>query len=205
MVFPGGLLVIFHDIEPLKMVFHDLKLFFEERVLGNRISWVEAPQDRTQRRGHAVGEASRLSMSSCACSASSSARSRLPHAFAGSHRGPNAPVRSLGVGLSRLGSYFLAGRDRAVAIEAYERASHFIREGERIRVPSNSPLRGKLSIKAVAEREIQRTLVLPAVVEADPAHLIKIVPPLTGQVMKLRLKSSVRSCDCGRSASIPRS
>jgi hypothetical protein len=32
------------------MVFHDLKLFFEERVLGNRISWVEAPQDRIQRR-----------------------------------------------------------------------------------------------------------------------------------------------------------
>src|SRR5882762_2612240 len=74
MVFPGGPLVIFHDIEPLKMVFHDLKLFFEERVLGNRISWVEAPQDRTQRRGHAVGEASRLSMSFCACSASSSVR-----------------------------------------------------------------------------------------------------------------------------------
>jgi membrane fusion protein, heavy metal efflux system len=98
----------------------------------------------------------------------------------------------LGLGLSRLGSYFPAGRDRAVAIEAYERASHFVREGERIRVPSNSPLRGKLSIKAVAEREIQRTLVLPAVVEADPAHLIKVVPPLTGQVRKLMVQLGER-------------
>jgi membrane fusion protein, heavy metal efflux system len=98
----------------------------------------------------------------------------------------------LGVGLSRLGGYFPAGRDRAVAIEAYERASHFVWEGERIRVPPDSPLRGKLSINAVAEREIQRTLVLPAVVEADPAHLIKVVPPLTGQVMKLMVQLGER-------------
>jgi membrane fusion protein, heavy metal efflux system len=91
----------------------------------------------------------------------------------------------LGFGLSRVGSYFPTGGNRAVAIEAYEKASHFVREGEHISVPPNSPLRKKLSIAAVAEREIQRTLVLPAVVEADPAHLIKVVPPLTGQIVKL--------------------
>jgi len=91
----------------------------------------------------------------------------------------------LGIGAYRLGGYFLTGKDRAVAIETYEKASHFVREGERIRVPPNSPLREKLSVETVREKDIQRTLVLPAVVEADPARLIKILPPLTGRVMKL--------------------
>jgi cobalt-zinc-cadmium efflux system membrane fusion protein len=72
-----------------------------------------------------------------------------------------------------------------VAIEAYQKASHFVREGERIRVPPDSPLRKKLAVEAVSEMQVQRTLVLPAVVEADPARLVKVVPPLTGRVIKL--------------------
>jgi hypothetical protein len=35
-------LVVFHDIEPLKIVFHDFQRFFKESTLGNRISEVEA-------------------------------------------------------------------------------------------------------------------------------------------------------------------
>ena len=98
----------------------------------------------------------------------------------------------LGIGAYRLGGYFSSGRDRTVAIETYEKASHFVREGERIRVPPNSSLRSKLSVEAVKEKEIQRTLVLPAVVEADPARLIKVLPPLTGRVMKLMVQLGER-------------
>src|SRR5438067_1263713 len=42
----------------------------------------------------------------------------------------------------------------------------FVREGERIVIPDNSPLRGKLTVEAVQGMEIKRSLVLPAAVEA---------------------------------------
>src|SRR5207302_2004742 len=54
-----------------------------------------------------------------------------------------------------------------------------VREGQRITVLPGSPLRNKLTIEAVGEKEIQRTLILPAVVEADPARLVKVLPPLS--------------------------
>lgn len=76
-------------------------------------------------------------------------------------------------------------RPAGTAVETYEKASHLVRDGQRLRVPENSPLRRKLTIEPVAEREIQRTLVLPAVVEADPARVMKIVPPLAGRVTRL--------------------
>src|SRR5438132_9431164 len=83
---------------------------------------------------------------------------------------------ALGVGEYRLGGHLSSGSDQAVAIEAYEKASHFVREDERIRVPPDSPLRAKLGVEPVREKEIRRSLVLPAAVEADPARLIKVLP-----------------------------
>lgn len=62
-----------------------------------------------------------------------------------------------------------------------------IRSGETIRVPENSILRGKLAIEPVVEKDIRRELALPAVVEADPAHLIKVTPPLAGRVTQLKV------------------
>jgi cobalt-zinc-cadmium efflux system membrane fusion protein len=69
---------------------------------------------------------------------------------------------------------------------------HFIREGERIIVPEGSPLRGKLAIEPVGEKEIQRSLVLPAVVEADPGRLVKVVPPLAGRITELKVQMGER-------------
>src|SRR5690349_10014569 len=46
-----------------------------------------------------------------------------------------------------------------------ETAPHLVRDGQRISIPEGSPLRDKLVIEAVAEQEIERTLMLPAVVE----------------------------------------
>jgi membrane fusion protein, heavy metal efflux system len=67
-----------------------------------------------------------------------------------------------------------------------------VREGDRIIVPEGSPLRSKLTVEAVAEQEIQRTLVLPAIVEADPSRLVKIVPPLAGRITKLQVQLGER-------------
>ncbi len=66
------------------------------------------------------------------------------------------------------------------------------RVGERVTVPDGSPLRAKLVIEPVAEHSIQRDLVLPAVVEADPAHLIKVLPPLAGRVTQLKVQLGER-------------
>ena len=67
-----------------------------------------------------------------------------------------------------------------------------VREGNRIRVPPDSALRSKLTIGTVTEQDIQQTLVLPAVVEADPGHLVKVVPPLAGRIMQVKVQLGER-------------
>jgi cobalt-zinc-cadmium efflux system membrane fusion protein len=62
-----------------------------------------------------------------------------------------------------------------------------MRSGDAIAVPAASSLRGKLTIAPVVERAVPRDLALPAVVEADPAHLIKVAPPLAGRVTQLKV------------------
>jgi membrane fusion protein, heavy metal efflux system len=73
-----------------------------------------------------------------------------------------------------------------------ERAPPLIREGERILVPPDSPVLGKLVVAAVEERAIQRALTLPAVVEADPARTVKVLPPVTGRVIDLSVELGSR-------------
>lgn len=67
-----------------------------------------------------------------------------------------------------------------------------VREGDRIIVPEGSPLRAKLTVAAVAEQQVQRTLVLPAVVEADPSRLVKVLPPLAGRITQLKVQLGER-------------
>jgi cobalt-zinc-cadmium efflux system membrane fusion protein len=66
------------------------------------------------------------------------------------------------------------------------------REGTRIIVPEGSPVRGKLTIGRAGTEDIQRKLVLPAVVEADPARTVKVLPPLTGRVTDLLVQLGER-------------
>ncbi len=60
-----------------------------------------------------------------------------------------------------------------------------IRHGDRIEIPSNSPLRGRLVVALAAYRNVRRSLEAPAVVEADPARTARIAPPLPGRVVQL--------------------
>ena len=75
---------------------------------------------------------------------------------------------------------------------APESVPHLIREEGRITIPQDSALRSKLTVGAVGEKEIQRSLVLPAVVEADPARLAKILPPLAGRITQLKVQLGER-------------
>jgi len=65
---------------------------------------------------------------------------------------------------------------------------NLVKKGQQIEIPEGSPLRNKLTIEAVAEKTIERTLVLPAVVEADPARLVKVLPPLSGRITQLQVQ-----------------
>jgi cobalt-zinc-cadmium efflux system membrane fusion protein len=73
-----------------------------------------------------------------------------------------------------------------------EKVQMLIREGSSVTVPERSPVRAKLAVEPVAEKDIKRDLVLPAVVEADPGHLIKVAPPLAGRVTQLKVQLGER-------------
>src|SRR5262249_4511680 len=66
--------------------------------------------------------------------------------------------------------------------------SPFSRIGDRIIVPDASPLRTLLAVAAPTMKEVARTLVLPAVVEADPSRTVKVMPPVTGRVIALKVQ-----------------
>jgi len=95
-------------------------------------------------------------------------------------------------GAYRLTSGSLGGPARAQDPAARDNAPQLVKEGERITIPQGSPLRAKLVIATVADTEIQRTLVLPAVVEADPARTVKVLPPVAGRVVELKVELGAR-------------
>ena len=71
--------------------------------------------------------------------------------------------------------------------EAPAKAMPLVRSGDTVTVPKGSPVRSKLVVAPVVAREVPRDLTLPAVVEADPAHLVKVAPPLAGRVTQLKV------------------
>jgi len=80
----------------------------------------------------------------------------------------------------------------AAAPAAVEKPAPLIRAGEQVTVPETSPVRSRLAIAPIGFKDIERSLVLPAVVEADPAHLIKVLPPLSGRVIQLKVQLGER-------------
>jgi membrane fusion protein, heavy metal efflux system len=109
----------------------------------------------------------------------------------------------MGLGLVVLAVVLVAGTYRQIVTSYWTKALAqgpakpdsgplLVREGDRIVVPEGSPLRSKLTVEPVAEQQIQRTLVLPAVVEADPTRLVKILPPLAGRITQLKVQLGER-------------
>ncbi len=60
-----------------------------------------------------------------------------------------------------------------------------VHDGEMLLIPEKSPLRRSLVVAAVAEQSVAAPFILPAVVEADPARLVKVLPPLAGRIVRL--------------------
>jgi len=62
-----------------------------------------------------------------------------------------------------------------------------VREGDRIVIPASSPLRKRLTVSAAQSEEVSPRLVLPAVVESDPARTAAILTPLGGRVLEIKV------------------
>jgi membrane fusion protein, heavy metal efflux system len=64
-------------------------------------------------------------------------------------------------------------------------AAPFTKVGDRIVVPETSLLRTLLVVQPASVKDVARELVLPAMVEADPARTVNVMPSVTGQVIDL--------------------
>jgi membrane fusion protein, heavy metal efflux system len=81
---------------------------------------------------------------------------------------------------------------RSAAASIAEQQSPFTRVGDRIVVPPNSLLRSQLGVAEVTSQEVSRKLTLPAMVEADPARTVKVLPPVGGLVTALDVELGQR-------------
>jgi len=63
-----------------------------------------------------------------------------------------------------------------------------VRQGDQLFVPEHSPLRARLSVAAVAQQTGAAEVSLPAMVEADPANIVNVLPPLTGKLVTLQIR-----------------
>jgi cobalt-zinc-cadmium efflux system membrane fusion protein len=70
-------------------------------------------------------------------------------------------------------------------------------DGARLVVPAASPLRRTLAVATLADETVAAPFTLPAVVEADPARLVKVLTPLTGRIVSVNknLGDEVRAGD----------
>jgi cobalt-zinc-cadmium efflux system membrane fusion protein len=62
-----------------------------------------------------------------------------------------------------------------------------LKQGEKITIPDGSPLRSRLTVMPVSTQPVNDKLILPAVVESDPARTASVLPPLSGRVMQLKI------------------
>ncbi len=60
-----------------------------------------------------------------------------------------------------------------------------VREEGCVRIPDASPLRKSLQVAAVDLQSVEPPIMVPGVVEADPAKLLKVAPPVAGRIVQL--------------------
>ena len=62
-----------------------------------------------------------------------------------------------------------------------------VRQGDKIVVPEGSALRSRLNVMAAAAQAVEPKLLLPAVVESDPARTAAVLTPLSGRLIALKV------------------
>lgn len=66
-------------------------------------------------------------------------------------------------------------------------APSLLRQGDKITIPEGSVLRGRLSVMAVTAESVSTKLVLPGIVESNPAFTAAVLPQLGGRVLELKV------------------
>jgi len=100
----------------------------------------------------------------------------------------NNHVKYITAAIIGVGAITLGSRGMQV-LHAKESASEpvppLVHKGEQLLVPEKSPLRKALDVVPVAGADVSTSILLPAVVEADPARLVKVLPPLSGRIVSM--------------------
>jgi cobalt-zinc-cadmium efflux system membrane fusion protein len=60
------------------------------------------------------------------------------------------------------------------------------RQGDKIVIPESSPLRKRVTVEPAQAQDVNTKLVLPAVVESDPARTAAVLTPLGGRVVEIK-------------------
>lgn len=60
-----------------------------------------------------------------------------------------------------------------------------IYQGNKIKIPEDSPLRTQLTVKSVSVSNLPHIISLPGIIELDPTHNVNILPPLTGRLTSI--------------------
>jgi cobalt-zinc-cadmium efflux system membrane fusion protein len=66
-------------------------------------------------------------------------------------------------------------------------AEPMLRQGDKIVIPEGSALRARLSVMPAAVQAVNAKLVLPGIVESDPARTAAVLTPLGGRVIALKV------------------
>jgi len=61
------------------------------------------------------------------------------------------------------------------------------RDGDRIFVPEGSPFRGRIEVERVSTTSMPHRLPVAAVIEAEPARTVNVMPPMTGRIVELNV------------------
>lgn len=61
------------------------------------------------------------------------------------------------------------------------------RDGDSVSIPAGSPYRDRIAIVPITTRDLEQTLTIPSIVEADPAGVFNVLPPLGGRVLALKV------------------
>jgi membrane fusion protein, heavy metal efflux system len=77
--------------------------------------------------------------------------------------------------------------EKAKTDQVTDPGTALVRQGNRVTVPDHSPLQDRLQVEPVQRSTVQHQVTAPAAVEADPARQAKILPPLAGRVVELKV------------------
>jgi cobalt-zinc-cadmium efflux system membrane fusion protein len=110
------------------------------------------------------------------------------HGHAPSSRGRAFFWSGIGLGLLLVVGLFtrgfgLLGGARSTA----EEPPAAVHQGDKIIVPESSPLRNRLTVMPAPAEQIHSKLVLPGIVESNPARTSPVLTPLGGRVLELRV------------------